>query len=464
MTSNRRGLFLATGLLLVLSLVLPLVHTNAGARADGPAPHRLTLTRPDDQGVDQVWRYDIDSGDLLQLTHGPARSFGASWSPDDTTVVFLREGPGGVSVWLMGSDGADERQIHAERPGRTMTGWSPDGRTIAVEGQGKTELVRPDGTSAGSAGYTRAVWSNNSMLMLSKTGGAVHILTAERYIPVGRGAWSGFSADGELKGFSESTYSAFLDEGRDGCTLGRVCLGRFVLRQHRLGDLDSRYPGWAFSTSLGEDATMAMSRDDRCFSLSASDATELFCDGAEDPTATLAGDQVAFSHAGWSPPDTDGLIDVVAVNTRSLEWRHNAVPLVPGQRYRLHAFGEWIHDNGDEVPVLWWDGPGEAEGDPECTSTARDDPAAVRDRYTFLYGIDVVELWVSGSPMEWLPATPLHERADLDAGYGRGNLGCDPEHRYYADYRATSDTIGLYVTDFSFDHNKGYLWVEIWER
>ena len=69
---------------------------------------------------------------LSRLTRATAKELAPLWSPDGTSIAFLRQQPGGnrapYDLWTMAADGS--RQV---RVATTVlrAGWSPDGALIA---------------------------------------------------------------------------------------------------------------------------------------------------------------------------------------------------------------------------------------------------------------------------------------------------------------------------------------------
>ena len=72
-----------------------------------------------------IYAYDLETGALQELTNG----FDPAISPDGTTVAFVRDG-GAAGLYLIGSDGGDERLIFGERGQLSSPKWSPDGQWI----------------------------------------------------------------------------------------------------------------------------------------------------------------------------------------------------------------------------------------------------------------------------------------------------------------------------------------------
>jgi Tol biopolymer transport system component len=90
-----------------------------------------------------LWRINADGSGLEQLTDGDADDFDAQWSPDGTTILFLRtpdgrrQGTGGIeffeapAIFVMHADGSGVRRL-SDDPDQIVLGarWSPDGAEI----------------------------------------------------------------------------------------------------------------------------------------------------------------------------------------------------------------------------------------------------------------------------------------------------------------------------------------------
>jgi dipeptidyl aminopeptidase/acylaminoacyl peptidase len=83
-----------------------------------------------DRIVRSLWRVGARTGVPHQLTRGQADSAPA-WSPDGTSVAFLRVQDGPAQLWLLPAGGGEPEQLTTLPLGAGAPVWSPDGSKIA---------------------------------------------------------------------------------------------------------------------------------------------------------------------------------------------------------------------------------------------------------------------------------------------------------------------------------------------
>ena len=104
-------------------------------------------------GVQQLYRMDLDGGNLLQLTREPGDNAWAAWSPDGGRIAFVSTRDRNPEIYVMKADGSDQRRL-SRNPGIDMDPlWSPAGDRIAYTSQddrglGRIIVVGPDGSGA----------------------------------------------------------------------------------------------------------------------------------------------------------------------------------------------------------------------------------------------------------------------------------------------------------------------------
>jgi hypothetical protein len=93
-----------------------------------------------------VWTMAPDGSDRRRLVRGGAPAY----SPDGTSLAFLRASDEATSVWVAAADGTGARRLV---DGGSAPAWSPDGGQIAYQGfelaeeavVTRIEVIRPDG-------------------------------------------------------------------------------------------------------------------------------------------------------------------------------------------------------------------------------------------------------------------------------------------------------------------------------
>ena len=106
-----------------------------------------TIDASADKSVRNLWQL-ADGGDARQLTRGGADS-SPRWSPDGSSVAFVRSQDGPGQLWLLPSAGGEPEQLTTLPLGAGTPVWSPDGATIAfsapidiVAGAGEDDAIR----------------------------------------------------------------------------------------------------------------------------------------------------------------------------------------------------------------------------------------------------------------------------------------------------------------------------------
>ena len=123
---------------------------NLGCFAWSPEGSRLACEGWDDTDLSRNGIYTVrssDGGDLTRVTTSPdgAHDIPTDYSPDGQQIVFMRGVPDGAGTTLMvvNVDGSRARSLSDRRLGQAR--WSPDGKTIVTDGDGKLLLVPADG-------------------------------------------------------------------------------------------------------------------------------------------------------------------------------------------------------------------------------------------------------------------------------------------------------------------------------
>jgi len=84
------------------------------------------------QGTQDIWIFDLARGTRTRLTFGPASQIEPAWSPDGKTIVYQSNGKGGWHLYSKASDGSGaERTVMESEDAQAATPkFSPDGRYL----------------------------------------------------------------------------------------------------------------------------------------------------------------------------------------------------------------------------------------------------------------------------------------------------------------------------------------------
>lgn len=101
------------------------------------------------RGGGDIYLVSADGTRVRNLTRSPQNeSGGATWSPDERRIAFLRNYGHGV-VHVMNADGSDLRDLRAMTVPDQAPSWSPDGRQLAFTGnlsRFEVHVINADGT------------------------------------------------------------------------------------------------------------------------------------------------------------------------------------------------------------------------------------------------------------------------------------------------------------------------------
>jgi len=102
-------------------------------------------------GRDDLYKIEIVSGVLTQLTDDPAQDTHPDWAPDGTQIAYCRAGSG---VYVMNADGSGQHRLLPSPIVRWSynPAWSPDGSSIAFQSYGALTV------GADGSGATRIAW------------------------------------------------------------------------------------------------------------------------------------------------------------------------------------------------------------------------------------------------------------------------------------------------------------------
>jgi TolB protein len=128
----------------------------------------------DDGRNSNIFKLDLRSRNVTQLTDVPAINTAPSYAPDGGQVAFESDRGGSQQIYVMGSDGSGQNRISFGKGRYSTPVWSPDGKWIAFTKQsgGKFSIgvMAPDGSGERvlTEGFHNEgpTWSPNSRVVM----------------------------------------------------------------------------------------------------------------------------------------------------------------------------------------------------------------------------------------------------------------------------------------------------------
>ena len=127
-----------------------------------------------DDGNSNIYTLDLRSRTTTRLTSSAAIDTSPSYSPDGTQIVFTSDRGGRAQIYVMGSDGSNQRRISFGDGSYSTPVWSPRGDLIAFTkqsgGQFAIGVMRTDGSGERilSTGYLQEgpTWAPNGRVIM----------------------------------------------------------------------------------------------------------------------------------------------------------------------------------------------------------------------------------------------------------------------------------------------------------
>jgi TolB protein len=121
---------------------------------DGKRMAFVTTEQTDGVANSEIFTFDLDAGRATRLTRNKSRDEWPTWSPDGKAIAFSSGQNGTMDIWIMNSDGTNQRAVAATAGDENQPIWSPDGiwiafvlRKAAEDPYGDIWLVAADGGS-----------------------------------------------------------------------------------------------------------------------------------------------------------------------------------------------------------------------------------------------------------------------------------------------------------------------------
>jgi len=156
-----------------------LVGLEGTSRSIGSGEGLIAYNSERDGNTD-IYVMNTDGTQQRQLTDDPAYDAWPSWSPDGAQIAFVSDRAGNPDIYVMDADGGNVRQLTQHSENDIWPAWSPDGTRIAFpsrrDGNFEIYVMEVDGSSLERLTNTSSAedfptWSlDGSLILFSRIG------------------------------------------------------------------------------------------------------------------------------------------------------------------------------------------------------------------------------------------------------------------------------------------------------
>jgi Tol biopolymer transport system component len=105
-----------------------LTETSPPSSGDG-----LIVFHSERDGNMEIYVMNTDGSDQRRLTNNDADDVCPAWSPDGTQIAFVSNRGGNDEIYVMNADGSGQRRLTNNDADDGFPAWSPDGMRIAFD-------------------------------------------------------------------------------------------------------------------------------------------------------------------------------------------------------------------------------------------------------------------------------------------------------------------------------------------
>ncbi len=264
-------------------------------------------------GAPDIWEWSLSSGSLRQVTTDTGMESNARLSPDGKSMLFASDRTGTRAFWTLDlANRTPTRVTSGMLENYSFARWSPDGRQILFERDGRMWIQPVGGLTAkdaGSPGLT-GTWSPDGSRIAFSTGPdflrqEIFVMPAAGGKPKALTSWGGYttwpswSPDG-----SQIVYQLERAGARH---LWIVSSVGGESRQLTTGDSEESHPEWS---PVDPDRILFLRDHSRLFTLSVSTGRETPIDLSRATGTALPSGSVVLDYPSWSPDGSRIFFDV----------------------------------------------------------------------------------------------------------------------------------------------------------
>lgn len=103
-----------------------------------------THAKCENEYTSEIWKYSIDSGQLLPIVNSGTRLFNPIWSPSSDRLVYLANGKTGIELWICSASGNENRKLLSLGDRKVIDlKWARDGDRVYFISDWSADVLKP---------------------------------------------------------------------------------------------------------------------------------------------------------------------------------------------------------------------------------------------------------------------------------------------------------------------------------
>lgn len=152
-----------TIIILIIITTIEVSSQNLGRNNSDKKRNGLITYYSNQNGEYNIFVMNSDGSNQRQMTKDTTKNICGNWSPDGSMMVFLSNRDGNMEIYLMAADGSNQRRLTNNSTPESHVQWSPDSKKIVylsnTDGNQEIYTLNIDGRNMTNLTYT----TNNEM-------------------------------------------------------------------------------------------------------------------------------------------------------------------------------------------------------------------------------------------------------------------------------------------------------------